>query len=93
MLVLAFLLQAVPAAHQDPAKPLPRILDLAGTLCVVDGCDSEPGRRFRLDSESERPESTMQRAMKGVWRACETTGAPKCPSKGRLILQAPIETY
>jgi len=91
MLALVMLLQTVPLDPDPPA--MPRLLDLAKAECVDEnGCAVDGERRFRLTSEPVPREGSMARAMHGVWKPCETTGAPKCPAKGRLILRAAIET-
>lgn len=90
MLALAMLLQTAPIKAEEP---LPRLLDLVAAECVDErGCAVDGGRRFRLSTEPRPGEDSMARAMHGVWEPCETTGAPKCPSKGRLILRAEIES-
>jgi hypothetical protein len=91
MLALVMLLQTLPLNPDKPA--LPRLLDLVTAECVDEnGCPVEGGRRYRLASQPVVGEDSMARAMHGVWEACETTGAPKCPSRGRLILRAEIES-
>ncbi len=91
MLALAMLLQTVPVVTE--ARGMPRLLDLVSAECVDEnGCPIDGGRRFRLDAEARPGEDSMARAMHGVWRPCETTGAPKCPKKGRLILRAEIDS-
>ena len=90
MLMLAILLQSV-GAYRDP--DLPRLLGPLVAECIDEhGCQVDGGRRFRLESQPRTIDGSMERAMRGVWEPCETTGAPVCPSKGKLIFRAEIET-
>lgn len=83
MLMFAMLLQSVIAEN-----PLPRLLGPLTAECVDEhGCPVEGARRFRLESEPAPVDDVMTRAMQGVWKPCETTGAPKCPAKGRLVFR------
>ncbi|MBO9714444.1 hypothetical protein [Sphingomonas sp.] len=71
---------------------LPHLTDRMPRSCrALRGCTADTARRFRLESEPARVDDTMTRAMQGVWKPCETTGAPKCPSKGRLIYRTDID--
>lgn len=86
MLFFALLLQTV-STDSDPTgePPLPRILDLAAQNCEGVVCD--PGRRYRLDVDSTAGEDAKNRALRGVWQPCGTTGAPVCPSKPRALVR------
>ena len=93
MLFLAMLLQTIPSDPEKSGTPaLPRMLDLVSVECIdAAGCSVDPARRYRLDMEAAPGEDAQRSALRGVWQACETTGAPVCPSKGRLILRTAIE--
>lgn len=90
MLLWAILLQTVPLKPDDePVAPaFPRILDLAATDCVHGDCTDQ--RRYRLDVDSVVTGDAKLRALRGSWRPCGTTGAPVCPSKGRLVLRTDL---
>ena len=91
MLLLAMLLQT--AATPDPdTGVLPNLPGLAGVDCAdLTGCEPDPGRRYRLDVQPAREASTMQRAMRGVWKPCGTTGAPVCPTQPHLLFRAELD--
>lgn len=90
MLFFALLLQTVPADPDPVAEPsFPRILDRAALDCADGACD--PGRRYRLDVATVAGERPKDRALRGEWRPCGTTGAPVCPSKGRTILRTDLD--
>lgn len=86
MLFFALLLQTVPADPDPVVEPtFPRILDLAARDCADGACD--PGRRYRLDVDIAVGEKPKDRALRGVWQPCGTTGAPVCPTKAREIVR------
>jgi hypothetical protein len=90
MLFFALLLQTAPADPDPNAEPAPlRILDVAASDCADGACD--PGRRYRLNVERVAGEKPKDRALRGVWQPCATTGAPVCPSKGRRIMRADFD--
>ena len=90
LVMLAMLLQSA-GAYRQPE--LPRLLGPALAECVdEDGCHVDGSRRYRLETRPRIVEDSMERAMRGVWQPCETTGAPVCPSKGgALVFRAEIE--
>jgi len=90
MLLWALLLQTVPVRpDEEPVAPeLPTILDLAARDCAAaKACGGEQPRRYRLDVETVASENAKDRALRGAWRPCGITGAPVCPSKGRVVLR------
>ena len=90
MLFFLLLLQTAPSKSDPPPDPaFPRILDLAAKDCADGACD--PGRRYRLDVRQVTTERAKDRALRGEWRPCATTGAPVCPSRGRRILRTDID--
>ena len=90
MLFFLLLLQTAPSDPDPGAEPaFPRILDLAARDCAEGACD--PGRRYRLDVDTVAGERPKDRALRGVWQRCGTTGAPVCPSKGHRILRTDID--
>lgn len=85
MLFFLLLLQTAPNDPDPVAEPaFPRILDVAARDCVDGACD--PGRRYRLDVSPAAGEDAKDRALRGEWQPCGTTGAPVCPSKPQPIL-------
>jgi len=90
MLFFALLLQTTPADADPVGEPaFPRILDLVAKDCADAACD--PGRRYRLDARPVAGERPKDRALRGIWQPCGTTGAPVCPSKGQRILRTEID--
>ena len=85
MLLWAILLQTVPLKQEQDRTPtaLPRILDLV----QPSGSAEKAQRRYRLDVATVMDEDDKTRALRGEWKPCETTGAPVCPSKGRLLFK------
>jgi hypothetical protein len=90
MLFFALLLQTVPAEPDPATEPaFPRILDVAAQDCAGNRCD--PGRRYRLDVTPVAGERPKDRALRGEWQPCATTGAPVCPSKGHRIIRTDLD--
>ena len=90
MLFFALLLQTVPAEPDPAGEPVfPRILDRAALDCAGGACD--PGRRYRLAVARAPAERAKDRALRGNWQPCETTGAPVCPSQGHRILSTDLD--
>ena len=89
MLLWAILLQTVPMRDSDPVpRAFPRLLDLAGQACRdAAECGGDPPRRYRLETRSLPIADSKIRALRGEWKACGTTGAPVCPSRGRLTFR------
>lgn len=83
MLVFAILLQSAPAFGETGA--MPRLVDFAAERTAL------RERRFRLEVEPAPVEDAKDRALRGVWRSCGLTGAPVCPSKGKIRLRAVLE--
>lgn len=84
MLLWAVLLQTVPLKQEERPQPaLPRLLDLV----QHQGSVEKTRRRYRLDVATVAAEDDKTRALRGEWKPCETTGAPVCPSKGRLLFK------
>lgn len=85
MLLWAILLQTVPLKQEDdrPQPALPRILDLA----QQQRSGEATGRRYRLDVATVSAEDNKHLALRGQWKPCGTTGAPVCPSKGRILFR------
>jgi len=83
MLFFALLLHGVTDPPNPPA--LPRILD----RCADGGCDT--ARRYRLVAEDVTREDAQVRELRGNWEACGTTGAPVCPTNGRMIVHASLD--
>ena len=93
MLFLALLLQAAPQDVEDRRREpaLPRILDIANRDCGPVGCARPPSRRYRLQVETAMPEDPQQRALRGAWQPCGITGAPVCPSRGRVVVRSDLD--
>ena len=91
MLLWAILLQTVPIKqdHKRVQPALPRLLDLAGKPCRKGGCEPVQ-RRYRLEVESVLTSDPQQRALRGAWQPCGTTGASICPSKGRMLFRTSL---
>jgi hypothetical protein len=82
-------------ARKGKARPrrvaaVPR-LTLAAESCAG-SCARDPNLRYRVASESSVYDAKL-RAVSVERMACGITGAPVCPSKPRLSLRAPIDTY
>lgn len=90
VLFFLLLLQTAPSDPDPGGEPaFPRILDLAAKDCADGACD--PGRRYRLDVDTVASERPKDRALRGVWQPCGTTGAAVCPSKRQQILHTDID--
>jgi len=52
---------------------------------------ADPNRRYRLADATPELVDQKQLAVRNTGMACETTGAPVCPSKGTPIVKAEID--
>ncbi len=93
MLALVTLLQAVTlGAQAAPSLPPRRLADLIGADCDAKCARDDDQRRYRLDADVATGDDAKDRALQGVWRPCETTGAPVCPGKGSITLRASLDS-
>ena len=98
MLLLAFVLAGVtpaPAPDLQRAKRV-RVTRVAARArpgvrrIPVRPVPSDPNLRYRLtDLPSEKVDG-KDLAVRNTGMACETTGAPVCPSKGTPLVKAPL---
>ncbi len=84
MLFFALLLQSAPTMGEELSVAL-RLVDPASER------EEMRDRRYRLDVEPAPIEDAKDRALRSVWKPCGLTGAPVCPSQGRLTVRASFE--
>jgi hypothetical protein len=70
---------------QQPVRYRTRLLD--GDC--ISACAGDTSLRYRVASYANVEDHKM-RAISGRILPCETSGAPKCPARGRQLLWAPI---
>ncbi|MEZ0242262.1 MAG: hypothetical protein ACAH11_02725 [Sphingomonas sp.] len=90
MLFFLLLLQTAPSDPDPSSEPaFPRILDVAARDCADGACD--PGRRYRLEAEPVAGEKPKDRALRGAWQPCGTTGSSICPSRPHRIMRTDFD--